>query len=100
MAKSTHAMVMLVAVALLLVCSNAEEQEAHAFQPGSHAGSVSDADMMKAIRTVLMRSLRSPRYHGGRRYEYVKRFPEVNARGFESDIFDEGFGEFSPVRRR
>lgn len=41
---------MFVVVALLLVCSTAEEQEAHSFQPGSHVSAASDADMMKAIR--------------------------------------------------
>ncbi|XP_022695703.1 uncharacterized protein LOC111264254 isoform X1 [Varroa jacobsoni] len=83
--------------------AGAEEQE-HAFQGTAtgHGRAASDTEMMNAIRTILLRSLRSPRYHGGtsRRYDYVKRFPEVNARGFESDIFDEGFGDFSPVRRR
>ena len=39
-----------VVLAFLLVCTNAEEQEAHSFQPGSHISPASDADMMKAIR--------------------------------------------------
>ncbi|OQR75700.1 hypothetical protein BIW11_08251, partial [Tropilaelaps mercedesae] len=90
-------------LALLVESAAGVEEQEHAFQgTATSHGAATDAEMMNAIRTILLRSLRSPRYHGGagRRYDYVKRFPEVNARGFESDIFDEGFGDFSPVRRR
>ncbi|XP_022250243.1 uncharacterized protein LOC111087548 [Limulus polyphemus] len=28
-----------------------------------------------------------------------RKFPEVDSRGFDEDIFDEGFGEWSPMKR-
>ncbi|XP_015921354.1 uncharacterized protein [Parasteatoda tepidariorum] len=28
-----------------------------------------------------------------------RKFPEVDSRGFDSDIFDEGFGDWSPMKR-
>ncbi|KAG8199991.1 hypothetical protein JTE90_006233 [Oedothorax gibbosus] len=34
------------------------------------------------------------------RLEFMKRkFPEVDSRGFDEDIFDEGFGDWSPMKR-
>lgn len=28
-----------------------------------------------------------------------RKFPEIDSRGFDEDIFDEGFGEWSPMKR-
>lgn len=34
------------------------------------------------------------------RMEMMKRkFPEIDSRGFDEDIFDEGFGDWSPMKR-
>ncbi|CAM1303873.1 Uncharacterised protein g3624 [Pycnogonum litorale] len=33
------------------------------------------------------------------RIPHRRKFPEVDSRGFDEDIFDEGFGEFSPMKR-
>lgn len=34
------------------------------------------------------------------RIEMMKRkFPEIDSRGFDEDIFDEGFGDWSPMKR-
>jgi len=95
--------VVILAALLIGTTKGDQEHDQHPFQtpPNSLRASNQDAQVIDALRNILLRSMRSPaRIHGGRRYDYVKRFPEVNARGFESDIFDEGFGDFSPVRRR
>lgn len=48
--------------------------------------------MAKLLRTGYFRPT-------GQQVRTRRKFPEVGSKGFEEDIFDEGFGEFSTMKR-
>ena len=64
---------------------------------------VVDADDVERLTTpssdIVQRlpSYRLPESEGGD--QSSKNFPEMDDRGFDEDVFDEGFGEWEPMRR-
>jgi len=63
-------------------------------------------DLMDLIRAGYFQrapiALRNggPVNHPGYQLRARRKFPEVDSKGFDSDIFDEGFGDFSTMRKR
>ncbi|GFR05757.1 uncharacterized protein TNCT_557621 [Trichonephila clavata] len=54
----------------------------------------------KALRALSSNAIEN-RHMDRTRTEIMKKrkFPEIDSRGFDEDIFDEGFGDWSPMKR-
>lgn len=63
----------------------------------SHDGGHRSAsvDQQKLLRLLKLLGSGAELDHAPRK----RKFPEIDSRGFDEDIFDEGFGDWSPMKR-
>lgn len=57
--------------------------------------SLSEQQRLSNLLKILERNSHSEFSHQQKK----RKFPEIDSRGFDEDIFDEGFGDWSPMKR-
>ncbi|XP_054707426.1 uncharacterized protein LOC129217188 [Uloborus diversus] len=89
---------------LCLVAPSLGELQPHSLSSGSTvAGDLLDQEKARLISLAeslgatsrVLRMLAPPALNPKKK----RKFPEVDSRGFDEDIFDEGFGDWSPMKR-
>ncbi|XP_022251067.1 uncharacterized protein LOC111087725 [Limulus polyphemus] len=91
---------------MIAILRNSMGNHQHPMAVGDNRNLIFDAFVRQRPTASLFRNL--PFTNAARYNTYLdtdsdvrlrRKFPEIDSRGFDEDVFDEGFGEWSPMKR-